>query len=64
MRKLFLEAEEQLSGKEPSSMCKTLGSVLSAEKKENEVTPSVFCAKPWRMTFIFIDSMSYVLTSQ
>jgi hypothetical protein len=36
MRKLLLEAEEQLSGKEPSSMCKTLGSVLSAEKKKTK----------------------------
>lgn len=33
-------SEEQLSGKEPSSMRETLGLVLSAEK-EIEVTPSV-----------------------
>lgn len=45
--------EGRLSGKEPSGMCKTLGLVLSAGKK-NEVTPLVFCSNTWRMTFMLI----------
>lgn len=33
MKKMLLVTEGQLSGKEPSGMCKTLGLVLSAGKK-------------------------------
>lgn len=53
MKKMLLVTKGQLSGKEPSGMCKTLGLVLSAGKKK-EVTPLVFCSNTWRMTFILI----------